>query len=123
MPAEQGLRWNEDQGAPPVGYDCGEGKHDQAVPDSESRLPDEPGGDEELLAKEGVLGEELHLGPREICEQTTTRAAGLARCRSERRPDRPPRDTANAAEELTHMLTERQDHGPIEALKATPMEA
>ena len=70
-------------------------------------------GDEELLAKEGVLGEELHLGPREIREQTPTRAAALARCRCERRPDGQPRDTAKVAEELTHMLTDRQEHGPL----------
>ncbi len=81
----------------------------------EARLPDVSRGDEELLAKEGVLGEELHRGTREICEKTTTRAGGLARCGCERRPDRPPTGTAKAAQELTHVLTERQEHGPDEA--------
>ena len=123
MPAEQGLRFHDDQGGSPVGHDRGEGQHKQAVPDSKAPLSDEPGGDEELPAKERTLRDELRLGPHEICEEATTRAAGLARCRCERRPDRPPRDTAKAAEELTHMLTERQEHGPIEALNATPMEA
>jgi hypothetical protein len=80
-------------------------------------------GNDELLAKEGVLGEELRLGPHEICEETTTRAAGLARCRCERRPDTPPTGTAKAAEELTHVRTERQEHGPDKALNPTPMEA
>ena len=58
--------------------------------------PDVSRGDEELLAKKGVLGEKLHPGTREICEEATTHATGLARCRCERRPhpDAPPQPDA-----------------------------
>jgi hypothetical protein len=123
MPPEQGLRFHKDQGAPPVGHDRGEDHQDQAVPDSKAWLPDMSRGDEELLAKECVLRDELRPGPHEICEETTTRAAGLARCRCERRPNTPPTTTAKASEKFTNMLTERQDHGSDEALNCAPMEA
>jgi hypothetical protein len=57
-----------------------------------------------LLAQEGVLGQELHPGTREICDETTTHTTGLARRGCERRPDGPPTGTAKAAEKLTHVL-------------------
>ena len=123
MPAEQGLRFHEHQGTPPVGHHRGDSHQDQAIPDSEARPPDVSRGDEELLAKEGVLGKKLHPGTREICEEATTHATGLARCGCERRSDIPPTGTAKAAEELTHFLTELQEHGPSKALSPTPMEA
>ena len=97
MPTEQGLRFHEDHGAPPVGQDRGEDHQDQAVPHSEARPPDMSRGDEKLLAKEGVLGEELHLGAREIRKEATTRAASLVWCGCECFPDNPPTGTVNAA--------------------------
>jgi len=104
MPAKQSLRFHEDQGAASVGHDRGEHHHDQPVPDSKARRPDVSRGDEELLAKERVLGEELHLGARKIRKETTTGAAGLAGRRCESRLDPPASPTANATEDLTHVL-------------------
>jgi len=69
-------------------------------------------GDEELLAKEGVLREELHLGTREIREEATTRAAGLAQRGCESRLDKPASRTANATEDFTPVPQEHQEHGP-----------
>ena len=123
MPAEQRLRFHEDQGAPPLGQDRGEDHQDQTVPHSEARLPDLSRGDEELLAKESVLGEELPLGAREIREEATTRAAGVAGCGCECFPDNPPTGTANAAEDFTDVLPQRQEHDSHKALNPAPMEA
>jgi hypothetical protein len=97
--------------------------NDQAVPDSEARLPDEPRGAEDLLAKDGVLGEGLHPGTREIREETTTRAAGLAQWGCDRRLDKPASRTRNAPENFTPVPEERQEHGPHEAVNPAPMEA
>ena len=68
-------------------------------------------GDEELLAKEGILDDEFHLGAREIRDETTAWASGSAGFRSERSLNKPPTGTANAAEDFKHVLPERHEHG------------
>ena len=85
--------------------------NDQAVADSKTWLPDVTRGDQELLAKEGILGEELHLGARKIREETTTHATGLTRCGCERRLDQLPTRTADPTEDFTHVPPERRQHG------------
>jgi len=68
-------------------------------------------GDEELLAKEGILGDELHLGARQIRDETTAWASGSAGLRCERSLNKPPTGTASAAEDFWHVLPERREHG------------
>jgi hypothetical protein len=63
------------------------------------------------LAKEGILGEELHLGARKIREETTTRAAGPSMPGYESRLDKPSSRTPYATEDFTHVLPDRHQHG------------
>ena len=63
-----------------------------------------------LLARR-VLDSLNRLGAREIHEETTTGAAGLAGRGCESRLDKPARRTADATEDLTHVLPDRHQHG------------
>jgi hypothetical protein len=67
--------------------------------------------DKELLAKEGVLGEELLPGACQVREEPAERAGGCAAGGRESSLDEPPTDAANEAEEVTHILAERRRHG------------
>jgi hypothetical protein len=94
MTPEQGLQFHEDQCAPPVGKQRSEYHQGEAVPSSEEWLSDMSCGDEELLTKEGILGEELLLGAREIRDEPTARASGSAGFGRESSLNKPPTDTA-----------------------------
>ena len=63
-----------------------------------------------LLARR-VLDSLNRLGAREIHEETTTEAAGLAGRGCESRLDKPASRTADATEDLTHVLPDCHQHG------------
>ena len=80
-------------------------------------------GDEELLTKEGILGEELLLGAREIPDEPTARASGSAGSGRASSLNKPPTDTVSVAEEAAYALMERRDHCSQSPLSFATMEA
>ncbi len=76
VPAQKRIGLDEHEGVAPVRQHRGEGHQQGAFRGAKLRLLDASGGNQELLAKEGVLREELPFGAYEISEEPPGNAAG-----------------------------------------------
>jgi hypothetical protein len=66
MPAQEGLGLHDQQGLPPERDTAGQEHEERAVGRRTARPLDAAPQDEELLAQEGILGDELGLTARQI---------------------------------------------------------
>jgi len=67
MPAQQGLRLDDEQGLPPGTNPAGQQHQERAVRWRRNRARDAPAQHEQLLAQERVLGEQLRPAAHQVC--------------------------------------------------------
>ena len=76
MPAQKRIRLDEHEGVAPVREHRREGHQQGAFRGAKLRLLDASGGNQELLAKEGVLRDKLPPGAYKVREEPPGHAAG-----------------------------------------------
>jgi hypothetical protein len=87
MPSQQRLGLDQQQGMPPLTVEARE-QHEQAsLVDAKGRALDGARGDDELLPKQRVLGDQLGTGAGQVCNEAARDARRTARVAE--RPHRP----------------------------------
>jgi len=87
MPAEDGLRFNEEDGVSPIAKPAGEHDEQGALPCADNRSLHRARGDDELLAERSVLGHQLVAGTEEVSNEIG-RERRWAGCVASRRGNR-----------------------------------
>lgn len=98
VPTKDGLGLHEQHGTLPVGQNTCEQHHQAALPGEEARPFHGAGGDDELLAKGCVLGDQLIVRPADVVHEPCHERRG-PQSLAHRRPDRPQR-LANGSSDL-----------------------
>lgn len=104
MPAQDGVRAQDERGLPPGPTEGTDQHHQGAVRGGQLRTACGPPGDDELLPQKGVLGQQLGASTKGIASETGRGGGG-----SECLPDRYTQAAGNRSERRD----QRRNHGPL----------